>query len=110
MHRSPWLASFPLLLALFPLTLPFTASAQSQSVPRTLTVEGHSGNAPVLSVSGRSCVSLEALARVMNGSLSFRGSEVVLSLGGSALPPSTAPDADHPDPNSLSREFMKAGI
>ncbi len=59
---------------------------------------------------GRSFVDLEALARVLNGSLSFHGDQVVLSLPpqeGSA-PPAAA--YDQTSDAGFSKEFLRAAI
>jgi len=55
-------------------------------------------------------VDLEALARLINGSLSFRGRQITLTLPASnANTPPTAP-ASQPASSGFSKDFMKAGI
>src|SRR5437899_12274791 len=74
-----WLTS---LLFLCSSVLVLTRAAQHN---RTFTVAGHSGEIPVIEMGGRSYVEIEALTRLANGSLSFRGNQIVL-----ILPPSNA--------------------
>jgi hypothetical protein len=59
----------------------------------TLVVSGQPGQTPVLQINGRSYVDITALARLINGSLSFKGNQVTLTLPGSsgdATPPPAA--------------------
>jgi len=84
----------------------------SQGQPRTLVVSGHAGSAPVTQNNGRSYVDLEALAQVVNGSLSFNGNQITLTLspaGGNAASASTAGASSGTD-NAFSRAFLQAGI
>lgn len=76
----------------------------------TLVVKGHSGQIPVAQMNGRSYVDLEGLARLANGSLSFEGNQIVLSLPGSSLAASAPPPASQPPELTFSKDFMKAGI
>lgn len=46
----------------------------------TLIVSGHPGQAPVTQLAGRPYVAIDALARLMNGSLGYRGNEIILTL------------------------------
>ena len=64
----------------------------------------------VLETGGRSYVEIEALARVVNGSLSFNGNQMVLTLPGSPASTSAAASASQPGPMGLSKEFIRAGI
>jgi|HubBroStandDraft_1064217.scaffolds.fasta_scaffold55534_2 hypothetical protein len=98
------------------------ALAQDANQSRTLIVNGQSANVPVIQVNGRSYVDLEALARAANGSLSFSGNMIALTLPGSpansptnspantsttlAPVPATAP-ASNP---GFSQAFLTAGI
>jgi hypothetical protein len=70
---------------------------------RTLAVTGHSGEIPVTEMGGRSYVEIEALTRLANGSLSFRGNQIVL-----ILPPSNANATT--TARGFTKEFLKAGI
>ena len=100
MSRKSWSAWLVLGMAL---------SVSSATAQSTLAVNGQ-GQAPVIQVNGRSYVDLEALARLLNGSLSFQGNRINLSLpteGGSAPAP---PAAGMPANSEFSREFLKAAI
>ena len=98
-----------LLLVL--LALPGLVVAQAAQQNATLLVNGQSGQAPVLQINGRSYVDVEALARLINGSLAFKGSQIVLTLPApSASAPDTSDSATPPDNPGFSKEFMKAGI
>src|SRR5450755_5001387 len=63
----------------------------------TLIVTGQPGQAPIVQMNGKSYVDIDALARLTNSSLSFKGNQVVLTPRGSA--PSTLL-ADH-EPSAL---------
>jgi hypothetical protein len=92
------------------------ASAQRDQQPRILVVQGHSGHAEVIQKDGRAYVDLQSLTEIANGSLSFKGSRIVLSLpasnmGGSAAVETPAEPTHHPaDDSGLSQDFMRAGI
>ncbi len=81
----------------------FTQAQQNE----TLVVSGLPGQTPVLQINGRSYVDIEALARLINGSLSFKGNQVTLALPGSG--DSTPPPASQPAP-AFSKGFVRAGI
>lgn len=93
-----WLTS---LLFLGLSVLVFTHAAQQN---RTFTVAGRYGEIPVAEMDGRSYVEIEALARLANGSLSFRSNQIVLT-----LPPSNASKSTT-DARGLTSEFLRAGI
>jgi hypothetical protein len=85
--------------------------AQAAQQDATLSVNGLPGQAPVLHVNGKSYVDVEALARLISGSLSFKGNEITLTLPASSPSVSAAPDRIGPPGNSaFSKEFLKAGI
>ena len=83
----------------------FSARALPQAAQeaRTLSVPGHAGHVDVVQLNGRSYVNIEDLARLTQGSLSFKGNQIVLTLAGSpvALPPRK---------QGFSKEFLSAGI
>src|SRR5277367_2289778 len=79
--------SFAWLLGAFLLIASGIAVAQDANQNRTLIVNGQSASVPVIQVNGRSYVDLEALARAANGSLSFSGNMIALTLPG---PPANA--------------------
>jgi hypothetical protein len=94
------------------------ALAQDANQNRTLIVNGQSANVLVIQVNGRSYVDLEALARAANGSLSFSGNQIALSLPGSssnanttaAPAPAAAPAAAPASKPGFSQAFLTAGI
>jgi len=100
---SPWL-TLAALLVLAGLVL---SQATSQSA--TLVVNGQAGQAPVIQIKGRPYVDVESLARIANGSLSFKGNQITLTLPGSPAS-APAPQASQPPASGFSKEFMRAGI
>ena len=79
-----WPFSKWLILAAL-LALPILALSQAAQQNLTLIVNGRPGVATVVQLNGRSYVEIEALARIANGSLSFKGNQIMLT-----LPASTA--------------------
>jgi hypothetical protein len=75
----------------------------------TLLVSGHPGQVPVLQISGRSYVDIEALARLANGSLKFSENQITLTLPDSGGDSPTTSETQAASPG-FSKEFMKAGI
>ncbi len=57
---------------------PGLALAQQQN--GTFVVAGHTGQAPVTHLNGGSYVAIDALARLTNGSLSYQGNQITLTL------------------------------
>jgi hypothetical protein len=90
------------------------ALAQDANQKRTLIVNGQSVSVPVILVNGRSYVDLEALTRAANGSLSFSGNQIALTLpGSSAVATATPAPAAVPAPAAnpgFSPAFLRAGI
>jgi hypothetical protein len=115
--------SFAGSLAALLLVVSGIALAQDANQNRTLIVNGQSGAVPVIQVNGRSYVDLEALARAANGSLSFSGNQIALTLPGSpasssantnatsantpSAPASATAQATNP---GFSAAFLQAGI
>ena len=111
--------SFAWLLGAFLLVVSGIAVAQDANQNRTLIVNGQSANVPVIQVNGRSYVDLEALARAANGSLSFSGNMIALTLPGppananttSPNTPSASASAAPPAANpGFSQAFLQAAI
>lgn len=103
-----------LLTTLSFLFLPSVTLSQRDQQPRILVVDGHPGQAAVIQKDGRAYVDLQSLAEIANASLSFNANKIVLSM---RAPESTAPTSEPSgEPthsvasDSLSREFMRAGI
>src|SRR5271157_3723977 len=76
------------------LVLPGLAWSQDAQQNLTLIVTGQPGQIPILQMNGKSYVDIDALARLTNSSLSFKGNQVILTSPGSA---SSTPAAD-PEP------------
>jgi hypothetical protein len=64
------------------LLLPALLLAQAAQRNRTLVISGHTGELTVREMDGRSYVEIEALARLTNGSLTFSGNRIVMTLPG----------------------------
>jgi len=105
----------PLVLTMI-LVLPLLALCQAAQQNRILVVNGQLGQVTVVQMNGRSYVDLETLARVANGSLSFSGNQITLTLPSSANAPPAAPastsatSAPAPANPGFSKAFLKAGI
>ncbi len=86
--------------------------SQAQPESKTLTVNGRTGAAQVMQVDHHLYVDVEVLARIVNGSLSFRTNQISLTLPCLGAIDATPP----PEPTSaaghigLSQNFMIAGI
>jgi hypothetical protein len=105
-----------LLVALF-LVVSGIAFSQDTKQNRTIIINGQSMQVPLIDVNGHPYVGLEALASALNGSVSFSGSQIVLSvpLGpattATAVPAASpaAPPASTSNPG-FSKGFLNAGI
>jgi hypothetical protein len=88
--------------------------AQAVQQKGTLIVKGFPGQAPLVQVRGKSYVELESLARMTNGSLSFHGNQVTLTLNGPApTPPAEAVQPVEEPPKvtpKLSPDLLRSGI
>jgi hypothetical protein len=96
-----------LLVALF-FVVPGIAVSQDANQSRTLIINGQSTQVPVIQVNGRSYVDLGALASVVNGSLSFAGSQIAFSVP--IGPATTAPAATTAKPNSAPAQVSNPGF
>lgn len=84
--------------------------AQTSHKTQTLVVNGHTGNAMVYQIDGRAFIEVETLVRIANGSMSFRGDQIILSL--------PAADATQPEPanagsttsTNMTPEFQRAAV
>ena len=92
-------------LAAFLTPLAFAATLMAQQI-NSLVVSGHSGQATVIQAQGRNYVEVEALARVVNGTVGFNGNQIVLTLSGSSQNSAAGP----PPAAGFSNEFKTAGI
>ncbi len=85
--------------------------SQSGPLNRTLIVSSHEGVAPVIQKDGKSYVEIEALARLTKGSLSFKGSQITLTLATPApKAPAAAPAAAQASNSAFSKDFLKASV
>jgi len=113
--RSIWVRA---TVAVLVVAVGMVQAAQEGTV---LVLSGYPGTVPVTQMNGKNYVSVEALARVTNGSIGFNGSMIVLTLpgtgggGGNAAPqqasapaPSAAPVASKY--SGFSKEFLTAAI
>src|SRR5215831_1825763 len=82
--------------------------ARSPSEDRTLLVTGYPGEAPVLENNGHLYVDVDVLARITNGSLSFRENQIVLTLQPVAT--DSAATTRQGDRSEFSRPFLTAAI
>lgn len=84
---------------------------QTKQQSRTLVINGQSGEAAVVKLDGRLYVDLGTLASIANGSVTFEGNRIVIT-----VPPASPNEAvvvrqpDQPAGSGFSREFMRAGI
>jgi hypothetical protein len=77
--------------------------AQATQQRGALAVKGHPGTAPLIQVDGRSYVDVTMLAQLTQGTLSYSGDQVTLTL------PST-PEEAAPTKQGFSKQFLPAGI
>jgi hypothetical protein len=77
------------------------AAQQSMS----LVITGQQGTAKVVQVQGHNYVDIDGLARLTNGTISFKGEQIVLS-----LPLATVPSNGGTQPTGLSKEFLSAAV
>jgi hypothetical protein len=88
-----------------------TALAQVTRQNRTLVINGQSSQVEVVKIDGRSYVDLGVLARITNGSVSFKARRILLNLPVSTASASASvPPPTPTDDAGFSQEFMKAGI
>jgi ABC-type transport system substrate-binding protein len=88
------------------LALPVLALTLAAQQTSSLVVSGQQGEAKVIQVEGRNYVEVEGLARLTNGSVSFTGNRILLTIPGF---PGNAPAAPAAAP-SFSKDFLNAGI
>jgi hypothetical protein len=106
--RSVWVVA---AVAMFVVVVGLVQAAQQGTV---LVLNGYTGTVPVIQVNGKNYVNVEALARVTNGSMSFNGNQIVVTLpaagsgGGAAASQQAAPAAIQN--TGFSKEFLTAAI
>jgi hypothetical protein len=74
-----------------------------------LIVSGHPGQVPLTQINGRPYVAVDALARLMNGSRGYQGTQITLTLPPTSAERTLSPTGQSANP-ALSRDFLKAGI
>jgi hypothetical protein len=74
-----------------------------------LSVKGYTATTPLVEMNGRSYVDLEALARLIEGSLSYAQNQVTLTLPSAGEPPSGEAPADEAK-QGFSKPFVRAAI
>lgn len=103
--RSVWVM---ISMAMVVMGIGIVQAAQQGQV---LVLSGYQGTVPVMQMNGRNYVSVEALARVTNGSMSFNGNQIVLTLpGGGGGGAASAPSATPTQGSVFSKEFLTAAI
>jgi hypothetical protein len=90
--------------------VPGLGLSQADQQSGTLIVSGHPGQAPVTHINGQSYVAVDALARLINGSLGYQGSQITLTLPADARAEGTVSPAGQPAKPAFSREFLNVGI
>ena len=96
-----------LIAMLVLLAVSFLAHSQSDQDARTLSIAGQTEYAKVLELNGKSYVAVEDVARLTQGTLSFRAHQILLMLPGGPAHSSTAIS---PVPKGFSKAFLQAGI
>jgi hypothetical protein len=104
MRRIARCGGLTLVAVLFILGRGFSQGDQQNGA---LIVSGHPGQVPVTQINGRPYVAVDALARLMNGSLGYQGSQITLTLPATSAERTPAGQSASP---ALSRDFLKAGI
>ena len=93
------------------LATPGLVLTQTTHENRTLVVSGQPGQAQVIQLKGKSYVEVEALARLTNAYLSFKGSQITLTMpAATASTPIPTPGLRQAANSKLSKDFSKAGI
>ncbi len=96
-------------LACAMLILSGIAVSQSGHKSQPLSINGHSGQAIVYQIDGKSYVDLETLVRIANGSMSFNGDQIILSFPGAEVA-SSGHDAGTSNRQGLSADFMRNAV
>jgi hypothetical protein len=96
-----------MILAVLAAILTVNGSAQTPQKATRFTIAGHPGEAQILQLNGKSYVEIETIARLTQGSLSFKGNQTILALPpADAEAPATTPHAKA----GFSTAFVQAGI
>lgn len=92
------------------LASPVPGLSQTVQQNGSLRVTGQPGQAAVLQMNGRSYIDIEALARLINGSLTQKGDQITLTLPESSGSVPTVAQTTQPANSEFSKDFLKAGI
>jgi hypothetical protein len=92
------------------LTIMLPAIVMSQGQIKSLVLSGHPDSVPVRQLNGKNYVEIEALARTGNGSLSFNGDQIVLTLPPPGENGAASGEEAAAKKTGFSREFLRAGI
>jgi hypothetical protein len=88
------------------LMLPANGDAQTPQKGSRFTIAGHAGEAQLLQINGKSYVEVETLARLTQGTLSFKANQTILTLPADAEAQAANPHAKA----GFSTAFVQAGI
>jgi hypothetical protein len=88
------------------LMLPATGDGQTAQKGSTFTVAGHAGETQLIQINGKSYVEVETLAKLTQGTLSFKANQTILTLPAVAEAPAITPHAKA----GFSTAFVQAGI
>lgn len=94
-----------LAVAILGMAMPLIALSQGEI--KRLVISGYKGSVPVKQIDGKDFVEIDALARLGNGSVSFSGDAVTLTL---AAPSAEAAESEAAANDKFSREFLRAWI
>jgi hypothetical protein len=86
--------------------LPALALSLAAQQSKSLIIAGQPGSAKVIQIYGRNYVDIEGLARLTNGSISFSGNQIVLTLPGAAADAPTLAAST----TGFSKDFVTASI
>jgi hypothetical protein len=98
-----------IIWALVPLVFISTLAAQSELQTRMLVINGQSGKALVYRVDREWFIDLETLVHIANGSVTFQGDQIILTLPG----PGATAVSDHAPAattEAMTRDFMTAAV
>jgi hypothetical protein len=86
------------------------ALAQSDHVQRTIVVNGHSGEATIYQIDGKSFIDLETLVKISNGTIAFQGNQITVLLPGPQEAQNAQASEPKANPPGMSTEFMRSGV
>jgi len=100
-----------ILALLFFSSVPVLVKVSAAPQNRTLVLTGHPGELTVMEMGGRYYVDVEALTRVANGSIQFKGNQIVLTLSTPAVnTPAINSQASPSTTSGFSKDFLTAAI